>query len=174
MAIIRPETKADYEAIYTVHQSAFQRDIEAQLVERLRKTNYYHHELSLVAEEGEEIVGHLLFTRVVIKDGTKTYPALALAPVGIKAEYQRKKIGTQLVEESLKKAKYLGHKLIIVLGDPKFYSRFGFEQASNFEITPPAGFPEETFLVAKLSPEDIEIKGQVMYPVQFNMTIQKK
>lgn len=173
MAIIRPEKKAEYEMVHTIHQSAFKRDIEAQLVDRLRKTNYYHSELSLVIEEDNDLLGHLLFTRVVIKDGNKTFPALALAPVGIKADYQGKKLGTQLVEEGLKKAKYLGHKLVIVLGDPKFYTRFGFESAANFEITPPAGFPEEAFLVAKLCPEEIDIKGQVLYPVQFNMTLKK-
>ncbi|MEF9959926.1 MAG: N-acetyltransferase [Niameybacter sp.] len=173
MAIIRPEKKAEYEAIYAVHQSAFKRDIEAQLVDRLRTTSYYHPELSLVIEENDEIIGHLLFTRVVIKDGNKTFPALALAPVGIKADHQRKKLGTELIEAGLKKAKYLGHKLIIVLGDPKFYTRFGFERAADFEITPPMGFPEEAFLVAKLSPEETDIKGQVLYPVQFNMTLEK-
>lgn len=173
MAIIRPELKSDYTSIFTVHQSAFKRDIEAELVDRLRKTNYYHSELSLVADEDSEIVGHILFTRVVIKDGNKTYPALALAPVGVKEEAQKKGIGTLLIEEGLKKAKYLGHKAIVVLGDPAFYERFGFERASNYEITPPAAFPEEAFLVKKLSPEDLEFKGQVLYPVQFNMVIKK-
>lgn len=173
MAIIRPELKDDYASIFAVHQSAFKRDIEAELVDRLRKTNYYHSELSLVAIEDAEIVGHILFTRVVIKDGNKTYPALALAPVGIKESAQNKGIGTLLIEEGLKKAKYLGHKAIVVLGNPNYYSRFGFEKASNYEITPPTDFPEEAFLIKKLSPEDLEFKGQVLYPMQFNMVIDK-
>lgn len=173
MAIIRPELKDDYASIFAVHESAFKRTIEAELVNRLRTTNYYHSELSLVAEEDSEVVGHILFTRVVIKDSNKTYPALALAPVGIKEAFQRKGIGSLLVEEGLKKAKYLGHKAVIALGDPKYYARFGFEQASTYEITPPASFPEEAFLIKKLSPEDLEFKGQVLYPVQFNMVIEK-
>ena len=173
MAIIRPEQKDDYTSIFAVHQSAFNRTIEAELVDRLRTTNYYHSELSLVAEENSEILGHILFTRVVIKDGNKTYPALALAPLGVKEDAQKKGIGSLLIEEGLKKAKYLGHKLIIVLGDPKFNGRFGFEPASQYEITPPASFPEEAFLVKKLSPEELDFKGQVLYPVQFNMAIEK-
>lgn len=173
MPIIRSELKGDYASIFTIHQSAFKRDIEAELVNRLRTTNYYHSELSLVAEENSELVGHLLLTRVVIKDGNKTYPVLALAPIGIKEAFQRKGIGSILIEEALKKAKYLGHKAVIVLGDPKYYARFGFEKASNYEITPPTNFPEEVFLIKKLSPEDLDFKGQVIYPVQFNMIIDK-
>ena len=173
MAIIRPEQKEDYTSIFDVHQSAFNRTVEAELVDRLRTTNYIHSELSLVAEENAEILGHILFTRVVIKDGNKTYPALALAPLGVKKDAQKQGIGRLLIEEGLKKAKYLGHKLIIVLGDPNFYSHFGFEPASRYEITPPAHFPEEAFLVKKLSPEDLDFRGQVLYPVQFNIAIEK-
>ena len=173
MAIIRPEQKEDYNSIFDVHQSAFNRTVEAELVNRLRTTNYFHSELSLVAEENAEILGHILFTRIVIKDGNKTYPALALAPLGVKKDAQKQGIGRLLIEEGLKKAKYLGHKLIIVLGDPNFYSQFGFEPAYRYEITPPAHFPEEAFLVKKLSPEDLDFKGQVLYPVQFNIAIEK-
>lgn len=173
MAIIRTEQKEDYTSIFDVHQSAFNGTSEAELVNRLRTTNYFHDELSLVAEEDHEILGHILFTRIVIKDRNKTYPALALAPLGVKKDAQKQGIGRLLIEEGLKKAKYLGHKLIIVLGDPNFYSHFGFEPASRYEITPPAHFPEEAFLIKKLSPEDLDFRGQVLYPVQFNIVIEK-
>lgn len=168
MASIRTELKTDINAIQTIHKLAFERDAESDLVVALRSTNYFSPELSFVASEGDELVGHILFTRIVIKDGTRTYPVLALAPCSVKPEFQNQGIGTLLINEGLRAAKYSGHKAVIVLGDPKFYSRFGFEQASNYEIVPPAGMPEEAFLICKLGADAMNISGTVYYPVQFN------
>ncbi|MHC1747712.1 MAG: GNAT family N-acetyltransferase [Cellulosilyticaceae bacterium] len=167
MIFIREEHNNDILEIEKVHQLAFKADGEANLVNSLRKTNFYIPTLSLVATQEGSIVGHVLFTRIVIKDGNHTFPAIALAPLGVTPEHQRKGIGTQLVKAGVEKCKYMGHKLVVVLGDPKYYSRFGFELASNYEITPPVGFPEEAFMLCKLTDEDLNITGTVQYPSQF-------
>ncbi|MGL4799282.1 MAG: GNAT family N-acetyltransferase [Cellulosilyticaceae bacterium] len=168
MAFIRTELEDDIHHIHAIHREAFGRAAEGDLVNALRHTNYFSPDLSLVAAVGDEQVGHILFTRIVIKDGSRTYPVLALAPVAVKPSFQKQGIGTELITEGLRLAKYAGHKAIIVLGDPKFYGRFGFERASKYDIIPPAGMPEEAFLIAKLGPEDSTIRGQVYYPVEFN------
>lgn len=168
MAFIRTEIKADIEQIHAIHHEAFGRAAEGDLVNALRPTNYFSTDLSLVATMGDELVGHILFTRIVIKDGNRTYPALALAPVAVKPGFQKQGIGTELITEGLRRAKYAGHKAVIVLGNPNFYTRFGFEPAISYDIIPPAGMSEDAFLVANLGSETLHTKGQVYYPLVFN------
>lgn len=167
MVFIREEHCNDILEIQKLHQLAFGGDSEANLVSELRKTNFYTSELSLVATKDGVVVGHILFTRIVVKDGKHTFPAIALAPLAVAPDYQKQGIGKDLVKAGLEKCRYMGNKLVIVLGDPKYYSRFGFELASNHDIIPPNGFPEEAFMVCKLTDSDIDIHGTVQYPRQF-------
>lgn len=168
MAFIRTEIESDIIEIHAIHHEAFGRAAEGDLVNALRSTNYFSTDLSLVAAVGDELVGHVLMTRIVIKDGNRTYPVLALAPVAVKPSFQKRGIGSQLITEALHRAKYAGHKAVIVLGDPTFYKKFGFELTSTYGIIPPHGMPEDAFLIASLGPEALHMKGQVYYPVEFS------
>lgn len=167
MIIIRKELPADKEALHHLHESAFTTSFEANLVDSLRKTNFYLKDLSLVAECDNTVVGHILFIRVVIKDGKDTYPALALAPLAVHPSMQGKGIGKMLVEKGLETCKYLGNHLILVLGDTKYYKPFGFELASDYDIVPPQSMPEANFMIYKFSSEALKEKGCVHYPSQF-------
>lgn len=168
MALIRTEIKDDFKGIHAVHQEAFKRTAEGDLVNTLRHSSCFTNELSLVAIQNDVVVGHILFTRVAIKDGNRTYPALALAPLGVDPDFQKQGIGSMLVKEGLYRAKYLGHKVVFVLGDPSYYSRFGFEFADHYGITPPSGLPSDKFLLTKLTDDAFVTKGQVFYPLAFN------
>ncbi|MGL4345952.1 MAG: GNAT family N-acetyltransferase [Cellulosilyticaceae bacterium] len=171
MIIVRQEEKKDIDAIRSVHLAAFKTSDEADLVNALRTTSYYDRELSLVAEKDGQIVGHILFTRVVIKEGNQSYPALSLAPLAVIPSAQNQQIGSLLITKGLERCKYLGYKLVTVLGNPAYYKRFGFEQASLHDIIPPASFPEEAFMVSHLSPAEPTIKGTVLYPREFNIVL---
>lgn len=94
---------------------------------RIRKTDDFISELSIVAEENSLIVGHVLFSKVkLIADGRER-KGLSLAPVAVLPEKQKHGIGRCLIEEGIFSARHLGFEAILVLGDPKYYARFGFE-----------------------------------------------
>src|SRR5262249_42921261 len=122
--IIRPETNADHEAIRHVNRLAFGQDDEARLVDALREGGFVR--LSLVAEQGGQVVGHILFSDLPIITEAGTVPALALAPMAVLPEFQKRGIGSALVRGGLDECRQKGHKIGAVVGHPHFYPRFGF------------------------------------------------
>jgi predicted N-acetyltransferase YhbS len=139
--LIRKETKEDYDQIREVIKSAFkaieENDDEFNewtLAERIRKSEYYINDLSLVAEIDGIVVGHIMFTPLKIKGSTETHKSLDLAPVSVRTDYQNQGIGKLLVRSGIEKAKELGYKSLIVMGHPKYYQSFGFKLASDWKI----------------------------------------
>jgi len=167
MIIIRSEKKEDLNEIRKINIYAFNRENEANLVEKLRESSAFIPELSLVAVEGEEVVGHILFTLITIENDKESHIALALAPMAVKPAFQHKGIGSKLVTEGLKKSKELGYDLVVVLGHSKFYPKFGFVMAKNYGIEAPFKVPDEVFMVNKLN-KNKDIKGVVKYPRVFD------
>jgi len=138
---IRKETQGDYEQIRDVIKSAFkaigERDNEFNewnLAERIRESEYYINDLSLVAEIGGTVVGHIMFTPLKIKGDKECYESLDLAPVSVHTDFQSQGIGKLLVRSGIEIAKRLGYKSLIVMGDPKYYQNFGFKLASDWKI----------------------------------------
>jgi putative acetyltransferase len=126
---IRPEEPSDRDAIRAVHEQAFGDAAEADLVDRLRSDGELV--LSLVAVL-QGVVGHVAFSRLELSD--IHVRAVALAPVAVLPPVQRSGIGTGLVREGLHRLAASGEDLVLVLGDPAYYRRFGFspEQARGF------------------------------------------
>lgn len=141
MITIRPETAADYDAMGEVTRLAFGRQEEARLVEELRALAGFIPELSLVAVSGREVVGHVLFSLVAIETGDGDIPALALAPVSVRPDRQRQGIGSALIREGLGRCRRLGHEIVVVLGHPSYYPRFGFTPARAKGLHPPLPSP---------------------------------
>ena len=108
---------------------------EVGLVEALRASEDWIPELSMVAEVGGEIVGYALLSRVRVDPGI--LPALALGPVAVRPDRQGLGYGTAVVQAALDAATELGERLVVVLGNPAFYRRFGFEPAARFALTSP-------------------------------------
>lgn len=158
MIEIRNERSCDWKAVYQVVSSAFGRSAEAALVEELRKAG--DSVVSLVAEEDGQIVGHVLLSRM-----EAPFPALALAPVSVIPAKQRRSIGSALIQKAVDRARREGWAAIFVLGDPKYYKRFGFdvEAAAGFK-SPYAG---RHFMILKLSPSLSVTTGELRHAPAF-------
>lgn len=132
---VRPETGDDVEAVRDVHLKAFSTPAEADLVARLR--DGCDSEISLVAEQSGEIVGHVLLSRMNVSADGRAYRALGLGPVGVAPGSQGSGVGSELIRSALGIAQALGEELVFVLGEPDYYSRFGF----SAEAAAPFGSP---------------------------------
>lgn len=142
---------------------------EQFLVERLRKSNAFIPELSLVAEIENKIVGHILLTKLKIKNDQNEFDSLALAPISVLPEYQGEGVGKMLIEQAHKKARRLGYKSIVLLGHDKYYPRFGYQQADKFGIKLPFEVPKENCMVIELMEGGLNgVRGTVEYPKEFN------
>ena len=125
---IRPEQSADRARIHQIHAAAFPTTAEAALVDRLREV--VPNRLSLVAEIDGLVVGHILFTPVVLRQGSAEEVAVGLAPMAVDPEHQRRGIGSILVVAGLEACAARGDTLVFVDGHPEFYPRFGFKPAA--------------------------------------------
>jgi putative acetyltransferase len=161
---IREETADDHSAIREVNRLAFGRDDEGRLVDALRDGGYA--KVSLVAEVDGQIVGHILFSNLPIVTPEGTVPALSLAPMAVIPPHQRSGIGSALVWEGLRACQDAGHEIVIVLGHPEFYPRFGFSAKLTERLKAP--FSGEAFMALELVPGALEgIEGEVQYPPPF-------
>ena len=115
---VRPETAEDIRAIDVVHISAFGGEAEAHLVSALRESATYNRELSLVAELGGRIVGHVLLTRVPLRKDGAEKNVLALGPMSVVPSQSHRGIGSGLINASINLAKEKGYGAIVVLGHP--------------------------------------------------------
>jgi putative acetyltransferase len=133
MLAIRPETPADHAAVDAIVAAAFARPDEARLVAALRPLA--RPQVSLVATEGERVVGHVFFSPV-----TADTPApglglvMGLAPLAVAPDRQRAGIGSALTRAGLDACRGLGAAAVIVLGHPEYYARFGFRPAADFAL----------------------------------------
>ena len=167
MPDVRPETGADHEAIWHVHERAFAPSIaEAKLVDELRAAGDLVPELCLVAEEGGEVVGHIAYSRARLDSG---HEALALAPMAVLPERQRDGIGSALVRESLDRAADTEFPLVVVLGHPEYYPRFGFEPGAAHGVLDPYGVPPEAWMVRPLPAYTPDARGLVTYAEAFSL-----
>src|SRR5262245_60531968 len=155
--IVRRERPNDAEGIRRVHDAAFGRPAEGILVDQLRESGGV---IGVVAEIDGELVGHVLLSPITID----TVPALALAPVAVVPARQNRKIGTALVELALSEAEREGHRIVVVIGHPSYYPRFGFVQARPHGIESPFEVRDEVFMVRALVPGALEgVRGLVVY-----------
>lgn len=131
--IIRAEGPDDLDAIRAVQVAAFPTALEADLVDWLRADKGWIQALSLVAVEGDVIIGHVVATRAHVGG----QPALGLGPIGVAPEFQGTGVGSALMRAVISKAEDLGETLIGLLGEPSYYSRFGFVPASQLGVSSP-------------------------------------
>lgn len=166
---LRPENPQDYHGISRVNDLAFKRKAEGKLIEELRISGNFKKQLSIVAEVDNEIIGHILFTPVAIRNNGKSYNSLTLAPMSILPEYQKRSIGKLLVIFGLQLAKESGYTSVVVLGLPSYYPKLGFKKASNWDIKSPFPAPDEAFMAIELEPGSLDnISGKVIFPSAFD------
>ena len=122
----------------------------------------------MVAEFNGIIVGHILLTKLIIQNRNEIIESLALAPISVLPDYQKKGIGSALILEAHKIAKEMGFKSIILLGHKEYYPRFGYEPTSKYNIESPFNVPDENYMIKFLDNDSIrEISGKVVYPKEF-------
>jgi putative acetyltransferase len=166
MVTVRNESPTDFDAVYEVNLRAFGQENEARLVEEQRRVG---DTISLVAEVDGCVVGHILFSPIVIEGQDGNVPALALAPMAVLPDYQNRGIGSKLVRQGLETCRSLGHKIVIVLGHAQFYPRFGFIPARLQGIEAPFEVPDEAWMALELQPGALSgVKGVVKYPPAFD------
>ncbi|HEY3835105.1 MAG TPA: N-acetyltransferase [Bryobacteraceae bacterium] len=160
----RQETPEDAPGIWKVVQAAFERQGEADLVDGLRRSGALL--LSAVAVNDRGIAGHVAFSRITVGE---SHEALALAPVAVAPDWQRLGIGSLLIRWALGECRQMGHGVVVVLGAPIFYQRFGFLPAARFGIECPFPVTPEHFMVLELQPGAAgNCRGTVRYAPEFN------
>jgi len=163
--LIRPERPEDYAAIYALTEAAFA-DMEhadgdeQDVTPQLRKKAGFRPELSLVAEREGQVVGHILFTEVAIGGDA----ALILGPIAVPPELQGQGIGGALMQKGHEAARELGFSACVLAGYASYYSRFGYETASEHGITLPIDAPEECKMVKFLTEDGKRLRGLAAIP----------
>ena len=164
--LIRRETPADIDAVRAVTEAAFaaRPGGEYQLVDQLRLDEGWIPALSLVATVSDEVVGHVVCTRASV-GGAR---ALGLGPLSVEPSHQRSGVGKALVHTVLGAADALDEPLVVLLGDPKYYSRFGFRLAAEYGITPPVAEWAPHFQARPLSAYTPALRGAFRYAEPFD------
>jgi putative acetyltransferase len=165
---LRGETPEDTPAIHHIHTAAFGRPTEADLVDVLRRNNALI--ISLVAVQDGRLVGHIAFSSVTITLSTATIQALGLGPMAVLPAYQRRGIGSQLVEAGLTACHNAPYRVVVVLGHPRYYPRFGFVPAKPLGIVWEHDAPEEAFMVKEIQKGAlVQTRGVVKYRPEFDV-----
>jgi putative acetyltransferase len=164
--IIRKETKSDIEAISSITKLAFEnhpfsKNTEQFIIKALRAAGALT--ISLVAEIDGKIVGHIAFSPVTFSDGSKNW--YGLGPISVLPDYQKQGIGKRLVNEGLEMLKDMGAEGCVLVGDPKYYERFGFRIPTGLKHE---GIPQENFLALAFC--NRTPKGTVQFHRAFSAT----
>ena len=162
---IRAERPGDYARVHEIVALAFGQEDEAILVDRLRGN--VEPEISLVAVQGDEVVGHIYFSPVLVGDPARR--AIGLAPVAVDPGCQQKAVGSKLCRRGLEECRNLGEPVVFVLGHSTYYPRFGFEPARPHGLYYKNEGFDSAFFVAELEPGALEgFEGEVRYRPEFD------
>ena len=153
---IRSEEERDYKKVEYLTREAFW-DLyhpgctEHLIVHKLRKVPAFVKELNYVACDGDSVVGNIIYSKAkVVNSENKEFEVLCMGPIGVLPSFQKKGIGSMLMNRSIKKARELGFKAIIIFGNPKYYQRFSFVNAKNYGITTASGENFDAFMALEL------------------------
>ncbi|MBL7704444.1 MAG: N-acetyltransferase [Taibaiella sp.] len=170
---IRQEQLSDHAIVFQLIAAAFRDEMysdkrEQFLVARLRNTEDFIPDLSLVAEVDGRIVAYILLTAIKIISTNEEIPSLALAPVAVLPVFQGKGLGAALIEKAHGIARDLGYQSVIVLGHEKYYPKFGYQPLHYFNLSLPFEAPPENCMAIELVPGALKgLDGKVVYPAAF-------
>jgi putative acetyltransferase len=152
--------------VRTVHERAFGRPGEADLIARIRAGGGVL--LSLVAVIDGRVVGHVLYTPVVLEGGAAPVIGAGLGPLAVLPDRQRTGIGGALVAEGIRRLRERGCPFVVVLGHPAYYPRFGFVPAGRFGVRCPWDVPDEAFMMLPLDGRGAFPGGVATYRHEFS------
>ncbi len=152
--LIREASQGDFDAVVAVEKAAFGHDEEAELVQALLSDASAQPVLSLLAYEGAEPVGHVLFSKVTLGGPARNTSGRLLAPLAVVPQAQRRGVGGSLIREGFSRLKSDGVGLVFVLGDPRYYARHGFQAALPLGFAPPYLWPAyaDAWMLTALGP----------------------
>ena len=137
---LRLEEEKDYFIVENITREAFWNHHvpgcdEHLLIHYLRKTNEFIKELDFVAINNNKIIGNIVYIKAKIINNDMEYTVLTFGPISVLPEYQNNRIGSKLINHTVKLSKEMGYKGIIIYGDPEYYKRFGFKESKQYKIT---------------------------------------
>jgi putative acetyltransferase len=156
--VIRAARADDHDAIVAVTRAAFDGEEKA-----LRIVREIEPEISLVWEEDGAVVGHTMLSRMTMGE----HRPLQLSPLSVMPSHQGRGIGSALTREALRLADEAGEPLVLLLGHPSYYPRFGFEPAGPLGLVAASGEYGDAWMAAKLSAYDPSYRGTVVFPPAF-------
>jgi HAD superfamily hydrolase (TIGR01509 family) len=163
--VLRPESLYDLPSIYEVEQTAFSRPAEAILVDLARARG--KSTLSMVAVQDGALLGHVLFTPVTLDPPVPGLRGLGIGPIAVLPKFQRLGIGSRLMRAGLDHVYRLGYDFVVLLGDPAYYSRFGFKPGRLLGLSSDYG-EGDAFQVLELLPGALAgVHGHVKYIPEF-------
>ena len=167
---VRAEEKSDWSAVRTVHLAAFgaHGQVVGNLVDDLRDAVARGEGLSLVAEEQDQIVGHVLFSPSLLDAPKRFVPVQVLSPIGVVPARQKHGVGTALIRRGLELLIGRNVPLVFLEGPPAYYSRFGFQAATDLGFRKPSlRIPDAAFQVLRLSTYEPWMMGTLVYAEAF-------
>jgi putative acetyltransferase len=167
---VRPERPDDRDEVREVQRAAFgdHGDDVARLVDELRETITSELGLSIVAEDGGEIIGHVMFTTSLLDAPRRLVDVQVLSPLGVASGHRRRGVGSELVRHGLAAAAAQGAPLVFLEGDPGYYSRFGFRPGGELGFRKPSlRIPDQAFQVVRLPAFEAWMEGTLVYAEAF-------
>ena len=159
---VQPAREEDSDGIRAVHLAAFPTPVEADLVKMLNKDG--DAEISLVARDGAQVVGHVTLSRMQVEGDGRTYRALGLGPVAVIPEQQGQGVGSALIDEAMRRAEQRGEEIVFLLGEPDYYRRFGFSPEAAAPFASPYAGP---YFMAKSFGSPLPASGTAAYAPAF-------
>ena len=169
LLLVRAERPEDGPAIAAVNRRAFGREDEARIVAAVRASDGFIPELSMVAERDGTVVGHAMFSRATICDGDQHWRVLVLGPVAVLPELQRQGIGSAMIQEGLAAARAASHRVVVLLGHPTYYPRFGFEPSARHGIQQPFKVGDASMALFLDPAARGTVRGVVVWPPAFGV-----
>lgn len=165
MPIVRPQKPEECGAIEEILRRAYNRDDEARLFASLRGSSDFLPQASLVADHEGQLVGYVLFLKASLVCANDSHPALAMALFAVLPEFQRQGMGERLIRHSLERCRGINQNIFFVIGDPAYFSRLGFQEASALGMTPEFPLSGHPLQVLDLSGQIVgHVQGKVRYP----------
>ena len=166
---IKREKSKDIEEVNQLFGFAFKQESINPLIKEFRASKYFIPELSRVARINDQIIGIVMYAKAEIVKGRKNVPSIIMATIAVLPAYQSLGIGGELIANSFQKARDIGYKSVLVIGQEDYFPRFGFKLASEFDITTNLDVEDGEFLAMELIPGGLDnasgkLKNQELLP----------
>lgn len=153
---IKREKPHDIEEINLLLSLVFKQENIKDFVKEFRTSSHFIPELSRVARINDQIIGIIMYAKVEIVKGRKNLPSIILASIAVLPKYQSLGFGKELIVNSFQKARELGHKSVLAIGQEDYYPQFGFKPAIDFGIGQSLNISDEDLLAMELLPGGLE------------------